>query len=179
VYPGIQPVDVADSALREGPDAFPMGRLEGHRAKFAGALDLKTAEPAHQSCAHVYVSLRCGIDSSLQLKESVTQARELFEPAGNLVARTLSDGIIQSAQVDYVIQTPAAVANVIKQCEHTRPDRRQPRKGLPHPMVSTLHPFGQLDLTLAAQQAYGPHFLEINAYRIIDGGRSLHVFLVL
>jgi hypothetical protein len=105
------------------------------------------------------VSLRRGINSSLQLKKSVTQARELFEPAGNLVAHTLSDGIIQSAEVDYVIQTPASVANVFKQCKHTRPDRWQTRKRLPYPMVSTLHPLGQLDLTLAAQQAHGPHFL--------------------
>jgi hypothetical protein len=132
--------------------------LERHRAKFPGALDVKTAEPAHQFCAHVYVSLRCGIDSSLQLQESVTQARELFEPTGDFFARSLSDGIIQSAQINYIIQTPAAVVNVFKQYKHTPPDSWQTRKRLPHPMVSTLHPLGQLDLTLAAQQAHGPHF---------------------
>jgi hypothetical protein len=155
-----------------------MSWLERNRAKFPGALDLKPAEPAHQFCAHVYVSLRCGINSSLQLQETGTQVRELCESPVNFFARMLSGGIIQSAQLDHIIQPPTAGVNVFKQCEHTPPHDRQTRKRLPHPTVSTLHPYGQIDLTLAAQQAYFSHLSQIHAYGIIDGGTFLGMFLV-
>jgi hypothetical protein len=87
--------------------------------------------------------------------------------------------IDQSAKLDDVVKAGTSAVNVIAQSKRTPPHDRRTGKRLPHSQVSTFHPSGQIDLTLTVEQAYRPHFPQIDPYWIVSGGGILYMLFVL
>jgi hypothetical protein len=87
--------------------------------------------------------------------------------------RMLSGFIDQAAKLDDVVKVGTAALNVIVQPERTLPRDRRTGKRLTRSLISAFHPSGEIDLALTIEQAYLPHFPQIDPYWIVSGGGVL------